>query len=45
MKDLTEEMWPCHHVPEAIICDWGELKSHKAPLTGEQIWSFIGCYR
>ena len=30
MRDLTEEMWPCNHIPEAIIGDWGALQSHKA---------------
>lgn len=28
--EITEEMWPCHHVPAAIIGDRGELESHMA---------------
>lgn len=28
--EITEEMWPCHHVPSVILGDRGELESHKA---------------
>lgn len=28
--EITEEMWPCHHVPSVLLGDRGELESHKA---------------
>ena len=28
--EITEEMWPCHHVPAVLLGDRGELESHKA---------------
>ena len=28
--EITEEMWPCHHVPTVLLGDRGELESHKA---------------
>ena len=28
--EITEDMWPCHHVPSVLLGDRGELESHKA---------------
>lgn len=28
--EITEEQWPCHHVPAVLLGDRGELESHKA---------------
>lgn len=28
--EITEEMWPCHHVPAVLLGDRGELESHNA---------------
>lgn len=28
--EITEEMWPCHHIPSVLLGDRGELESHKA---------------
>ena len=28
--EITEEMWPCHHVPAVLLGDRGELESHRA---------------
>ena len=28
--EITEEMWPCHHMPSVLLGDRGELESHKA---------------
>lgn len=28
--EITEEMWPCHHVPAVLMGDRGELESHNA---------------
>ncbi len=28
--EITEEQWPCHHVPSVLLGDRGELESHKA---------------
>ena len=28
--EITEEMWPCHHVPAVLLGDRGELESKKA---------------
>lgn len=28
--EITEEMWPCHHVPSVLLGDRGELESHNA---------------
>ena len=28
--EITEEMWPCHHVPAVLLGDRGEPESHKA---------------
>jgi putative transposase len=28
--EITEEDWPCHHLPEAIIADRGELEGYNA---------------
>jgi len=25
--EITEEMWPCHHLPHKLLCDNGEMKS------------------
>ena len=28
--EITEEKWPCHHVPSVLLGDRGELESHNA---------------
>jgi putative transposase len=28
--EITEEMWPCHHLPEALLTDRGEFESYDA---------------
>ena len=28
--EITEDQWPCHHVPSILLGDRGELESHKA---------------
>ena len=28
--EISEEQWPCHHVPSVLLGDRGELESHKA---------------
>lgn len=28
--EITEDMWPCHHVPAVLLGDRGELESHNA---------------
>ena len=28
--EITEDMWPCHHVPAVLLGDRGELESHMA---------------
>ena len=28
--EITEEQWPCHHVPSVLLGDRGELESHNA---------------
>lgn len=28
--EITEEMWPCHHMPSVLLGDRGELESRKA---------------
>ena len=28
--EITEDMWPCHHVPAVLLGDRGELESYKA---------------
>jgi hypothetical protein len=25
--EITQEMWPCHHLPHKLLCDNGEMKS------------------
>jgi len=27
--DISEEMWPCHHLPQTILVDHGEMRAHK----------------
>lgn len=28
--EITEDQWPCHHLPSVLLGDRGELESHKA---------------
>lgn len=35
--DITEEMWPCHHLPHKVLCDNGEMKSKASDALTKQL--------